>query len=860
MDAQRYKQIKDILIDALDRPAAERGAFLSARCGGDAELRHEVESLLSHESADDFLEPLAKSALTSLSDDPDSEDRSEIDPMIGQRVANYRVLGRLGEGGMGVVYLAEDLRLGRRTALKFLREDLISDRAAKTRLFREARAGAALDHPNICTLYGIEETPTGQTFLAMAYYDGETLKQRLSRGLLPLEQAVDIACQVGSGLAAAHAAGIVHRDVKPGNILLTHERVKILDFGIAKLTNHTALTLPGAVIGTNAYSSPEQAAGTIVDRRTDIWSLGVVVYEMLAGRRPFEAHVNPARALSARLVPPPRLVNLRSELAEELETCVFRALAVDVTARYQSMPELVAALEKVRVRTRAAGVTALTTVPTERNGRPADISTIVVLPYEDGLASESERRLGQAVTEALIDRLSVAARLKVVRCPTPRGHLPFRQHGATVRLRSLRVSDDAAADRRVRIAADINGDVPGQPTADLEREAPASALPCLLVDVARDVFKELGVLLTPDEDQELSGHETVDPSAYTGYLLGRMELEEGTAAACEAAVGRFEAAIAADPPVTAARGALVEACISVVEQCGLPEADRFAIRARRELAIVFETGSWSADVQLAAAEVDYRLEGSLEDAESRLRKVLASRPGSIRARRRLAECLVAAGRTHDAVVVAREAAERDPYSPRTLIRVARVLHFAAEYAESVRLFQAALAIAPREVTARLDLSLTLARQNEPGRACVECDRALASPEGQALLIAALGNAARARGELHTYDAAAGVLRRLAKTTRVPRSASQLLEATFGHSGRPLEYMARQGGCTGLAQFLGLIPVAGSLSSLVDRVGLIAYFGLDESFQSLNQAASYRALGRLLRAEQVRISASGRAGD
>jgi len=206
----------------------------------------------------------------------------------GARLGPYDILAELGHGGMGVVYTATDPRLRRQVAIKLLSPDLTRDDPAKQRFLHEAQAASALDHPNICTIYEINETGDGQLYLVMAHYEGETLQARIGRGPLDLDDAIDIANQVGQGLAEAHAAGIVHRNIKPANLLIAKGGlVKILDFGLAKLVGADGATQTGTAIGTVAYMSPEQARGQEVDHRTDIWSLGVVFYEMLTGQPPF---------------------------------------------------------------------------------------------------------------------------------------------------------------------------------------------------------------------------------------------------------------------------------------------------------------------------------------------------------------------------------------------------------------------------------------------------------------------------------------------------------------------------------------------------------------------------------------------
>ena len=207
----------------------------------------------------------------------------------GSQLGPYEIRSQLGQGGMGVVYLAQDPRLKRQVAIKLLPPDLTRDATAKQRFLQEAQAASALDHPNVCAIYDVGETDDGQLYLVMAFYEGETLKDRIARGPLPVDDAIDVATQVGQGLAEAHGAGIVHRDIKPANLLITKTGVvKILDFGLAKLAGSEGVTQTGTTVGTVAYMSPEQARGEEVDHRTDVWSLGVVLFEMLTGQQPFQ--------------------------------------------------------------------------------------------------------------------------------------------------------------------------------------------------------------------------------------------------------------------------------------------------------------------------------------------------------------------------------------------------------------------------------------------------------------------------------------------------------------------------------------------------------------------------------------------
>jgi Flp pilus assembly protein TadD len=327
MDPGRWRRIETILDQVLDLPSEEQGALLDEACAGDPDLRAEVEALLAaDEGAEGFL---GMPAADLLAEDDEEEG------LAGCRVGPYRLLREVGSGGMGTVYEAEDERLGRRVAVKLLPAEYSRDPRAKKRFLREARAASAVDHPNLCTVHDVGESD-GRVYIVLSLYEGETLRERIQRGPLPFAEARDVALQVARGLARAHEAGIIHRDIKPANVMLTRRgEVKILDFGIARLeSDETSLTRTGAAWGTPAYMSPEQARGEPVDCRTDIWSLGVLLFEMVAGRRPH----------TGEIVTEP-LERLRPDVPPELARVVARALARDPCERYASATELLSDLE-----------------------------------------------------------------------------------------------------------------------------------------------------------------------------------------------------------------------------------------------------------------------------------------------------------------------------------------------------------------------------------------------------------------------------------------------------------------------------------------------------------------------------------
>jgi Tol biopolymer transport system component/predicted Ser/Thr protein kinase len=367
MDPARWKRVEEIYHAASERKAAERAAFLAVACAGDDDLRSEVESLLAQPSAEGPLDRPTWDPAASCGDMSSEAAR----PAVGQRVAHYEIQAKLGEGGMGAVYRAYDTQLRRPVALKILLPAYASDPERRSRLLREARAASALSHPNIVSIHEAG-SDNGVDFIAMEFVEGKSLGQIIPAKGMPLGQALDCAVQMASGLAKAHAAGVIHRDLKPGNIMLSRDGlVKLLDFGLARRVelgpgHDTTLTIEGQILGTPSYMSPEQAQGKPVDVRSDVFSFGSVLYEIVTGKRAFEKGSHVATLAAVVEVEPPALP---SSVPRDLERIVTRCLRKDPAQRFQHMDDVKVDLEELKKESESGqhpGITAVANASRKR--------------------------------------------------------------------------------------------------------------------------------------------------------------------------------------------------------------------------------------------------------------------------------------------------------------------------------------------------------------------------------------------------------------------------------------------------------------------------------------------------------------
>ena len=567
----------------------------------------------------------------------------------GATLGPYTLRAELGHGGMGVVYTAHDPRLDRQVAIKVLPPDLTRDETAKQRFLQEAKAASALDHPNICTIYEINETDDGQLYLVMAYYEGETLKERIDRGALAVDEAVDIATQVGQGLSKAHAAGIVHRDIKPANLIVTADGVvKILDFGLAKLAGTEGVTQTGTTVGTVAYMSPEQARGEEVDHRTDIWSLGVVLHEMLSGQPPFQGENLLAISGAIQRDSPPVLTGDSSSLSG----VVSGALHKSQSQRYQAVTDLLGGL---RTATASEGA-----APSE-----PDVPSIAVLPFADMSPGKDQDYFCEGLAEELIDALAQLAGLRVVARTSAfqfrgKGH-DLREVGEKLKVKTILEGSVRKAGNRLRINAQLINAEDGYHLWSERYDRDLDDVFAIQDEIARSVTDKLKVTLLGEDEAPLVTRPTDNLEAYNLYLKGRYHFLRVTGPAFKKSLECFNQALAVDPTYARAHAGIAisntaRAILSFAASHDvMPQAKKSALKA---LAI----DETVVDAHLAMAFVLEYGEWDWEGAEREYRRALELNPGDTLARSQYADLLGHTGRAEEAITEARDAVARDPLS------------------------------------------------------------------------------------------------------------------------------------------------------------------------------------------------------
>lgn len=730
LDPERWQRIDGILDRVLDAGADDRDRVLADACAGDPGLKADVEAFLeATERGEDRFEDPAKvlAALIRTSGVVTDE---------GRRVGPFRIVREIGRGGMGVVYLAQDTRLGRYVALKALPPYLGTGEDAKRRFEREARAASALDHPNIATLHEIGETSEGQLYMVFAFYEGETLDRRIARGPLPVPEALEICIGIGEGLSEAHRNGIIHRDVKPSNVLLTGSGgVKLLDFGVAKVAGEE-LTGDGIRLGTVAYMSPEHGESGAVDGRADLWSLGVVLYEMLTGSRPFTGP-DPASVLRSVLHDEPvPVTRLRPDVIRAVERVVARLLRKDPAHRYRDADELIGDLRAVR-----AGELSEIGQEEREPGQAPSTRRLAVLPLRDGTGAEAQAHFVGGIHEALVAGLGQVRALEVLsRAST----LRFRETDLSV----MEIIDALDVDAVVAGSVDRREDgivvttklVAAGPERELwsgtYRGRPDEVLD-QVGEAVKAIGAALGVRMSASEERRIAAPRAVRPAAYEAFTLGQFHLDRRSPEGYAMARKYLERAIELDPEFAPAYAVLAETLGSAVffgltsPADGLPR-----VRSLVERALALDS-----DLAVAhTAQAAVRLYGDWDwtGAEAALREAIRLNPSFAYAYFLLAEALSVQGRYEEALAAAEGSTALERYVPFSAFGPVIVLKYMREFERAVERSRSGVAFFDDFWQGHWLLGQALLGLGRVGEALAACEAAVERSGRSPLALGTLG--------------------------------------------------------------------------------------------------------------------------
>jgi serine/threonine protein kinase/tetratricopeptide (TPR) repeat protein len=588
---------------------------------------------------------------------------------VGRRVLHYDVLEILGNGGMGEVYKARDLKLERTVALKFLPPGLTRDPMAKQRFLQEARITSALNHRHICIVHDIDETLEGQVFISMEFLEGETLGERIAAGPLSLSEASTVAAHIAAGLSRAHESGIVHRDLKPANIMFSPDgSAKILDFGVATVFTEVAVRPDDWQAGTTAYMSPEQVRGDPVDARSDIWSLGVILYEMLTGSRPFRSDYPQALAYSIlhEKESPPR--RLRADISDSLEGIILRCLEKSADDRFQDASSLRDALLR-------AGR------PSRDRAEPA-AKSIAVLPFALLGPHNDITFIGEGLAEEIIAKLSRLAKLRVVSRTSvmnyDRTGKSTQQVARELNVQYLLAGSVRQHGTNLRVTTNlIDVDLDSYVWAETYNGT-MSEIFDIQSDVAGRVVKALRVRLSPNDRRALKKKATADTGAYQSYLKGRYFWSQRTRDGLDSAIKYFEEAIQRDPGFAPAWAGIADAHMLLSDYHSVPRKETYA---RAEAAV---RRALEIDDRLAEAHTSLGLLAMLNKwdwatAEKEFQIAIEASPNYATAHHWRAENLAYQGRSKEALAEINLAVSLDPLSPAAMKDLGLIQYYSRDY-------------------------------------------------------------------------------------------------------------------------------------------------------------------------------------
>ncbi len=751
--------------------------------------------------------------------------------MIGQTVSHYRILEKLGAGGMGVVYKAEDTKLGRSVALKFLSEELCEDRQALKRFQREARAASALDHPNICMIHDIDEHE-GKPFIAMELLDGQPLDHRISGRPLPIDEVLDVGIQVSEALEAAHSKGIIHRDIKPSNVFVSEQSMaKVLDFGLAKvqkptgdLTSSSSLTEQNAMLGTVPYMAPEQLRNEAADARTDLHALGAVLYEMATGRRAFIETLGPQLmdAILHELPVSPRAFN--PKVPPELERIILKCLEKAPQNRYQSAKELAVDLRRLRAPSvsavtaqakppraswrvaagAATGVVAVAVLLVALNvgglrdwllGRAVAprIQSLAVLPLANLSGDPGQEYFSDGMTDALIAELGQIGSLRVISRTSAMRYKktdkPLPQIARELGVDALIEGSVLRSGDRVRITAQLIGAVPERHLWARNYERDLRDVLALQGEVARAIADQIKANVTPDVQVRLARSNPVNPEAHEAYLRGRYFWSKRTEEGYKKGVGYFEQALEKDPAYALAYTGLADCYYLLATYDFLPPKEAYP-RAKGAATKALELDEALAEAHTSLAAVKSEYEWDWLGAEREFKRALELSPNYATGHHWYSDHLGVMGRHEEGIAESKRAQQLDPLS--LIINTVVGLRFyqARRYDEAVEQLRKTLEIDPDFAVAHSLLGHTYEQKGQWETAIAEYRKAIRASGGSSYAVPALGHAYAMAGKRDDALRILTDLNQLRKTAYVSPFAIAVIHIALGEKDQAFEWLER----------------------------------------------------------------------